>query len=327
MSFRTIAQELVVVDPSFTGNMSPSLSPLDAFQPELLTHQHDHNHDHVNGMGDDFGHTEELVISDPEHVDIIINVEQVPGAGNDIPEIVIEEPEEDDEEDSPKSKDNKKGEDDNDARKKSKKNEKWDWESKGADGFVLWIKERVEGVPRHSGMDTAGLERAISYLERLDAEISKAMRLDLDGDLDANKIEDVRSQIDDGLSRLEERLDKVKEKSKRKRSKKADAYSEGFIKEAQKITGVQGVFVTVPLLISRIARVCINGMVSAGHDIEDTYHKQVNLYKLSVREQAEVRQLIEDMGYAFRQDRGYTPEDALEVSDSNGIDWNSNYKG
>ena len=99
------------------------------------------------------------------------------------------------------------------------------------------------------------------------------------------------------------------------------------MKEAQKITGVQGVFVTVPLLISRIARVCINGMVSAGHDIEDLYARQVKFYKLSDREQAEVMQLLFDMGYPMRQDRGFMPDQEFDPGSSDNMDYAANYRG
>jgi hypothetical protein len=214
-------------------------------------------------------------------------------------------------------------------------------------------------------------------MEKLDSEISKAMRMDLDSELDANKVEKIRSELDNGLSRLRERLDKVKDskKSSKKRKKTAqelqpeinkvlDRYSDedlqswvadttlpgeewtaekvivqlanngeepgfeglGLTKHAQKITGVQGVYVTVPLLISRIARVCINGTVSAGHDIEDLYKRQVDKYKLDDREQAEVRQLLWDMGYPMREDRGFFPDDDLEVYDTDNMDWAANYR-
>lgn len=209
---------------------------------------------------------------------------------------------------------------------KTKKNEKWDWASRGATGFIAWVKERCDDVPKHSGYDTAGLERAIAYLERLDNEVSRAMRMDLDGELDANQIEKVRSIIDNGVERLNDRLEKVKASKKKPRKKKAE-FSEGMVKEAQKVTGVQGVFVTVPLLISRIARVCINGMVSAGHDIEDLYQRQVKFYKLNDREQAEVMQLLADMGYAVKQDRGFMPDQDVEPSSSDNMDWAANYKG
>jgi hypothetical protein len=307
MSLQSTAQELIVVDPSGSprenGN-TMSLVPLEVFEPKS-----EHSHDH----GSIEAHDEPTIIE--------VQLEMMPGAGDDSPDPEPIEVHEEVEEDTSKA------EDDNDA-KKGKKNQKWDWESRGATGFVAWVKERCDDVPKHSGQDTAGLERAVAYLERLDNEISKAMRLDLDGELDANQIEKVRATIDHGIERLHDRLDKVKKNKKVSRKKKADVYySEGLVKEGQKITGVQGVYITVPLLISRIARVCINGMVSAGHDIEDLYERQVKFYKLNDREQAEVMQLLADMGYAVRQDRGFMPNDDVDTRSSNNMDWAANYKG
>ena len=281
--------------------------------PNVENHEHNHEHEHSDMP---------MIHVSPDQQDegdIVIVVEELPGApaGTIHPEIVVEEPESEKED---------KSADDNDL--KSKKNDKWDWASKGATGFVSWIKERINNIPKHSGYDSAGLERAVAYLDKLDSEISKAMRLDLDGDLDANKIESVRSEIDDGISRLNERLDKVSKSKKAKRkAKKASDENSVFIKEAQKITGVQGIYVTVPLLISRIARVCINGMVSAGHDIEDIYAKQVDRYKLSARERAETMQLLSDMGYPLRQDRGYLEDEDIDISSSDNMDWAANFKG
>ena len=36
-------------------------------------------------------------------------------------------------------------------------------------------------------------------------------------------------------------------------------------------------------------------------------------------------QLLSDMGYALRQDRGFMPDDDLTVEE--GMDWNQNFKG
>lgn len=308
MTLTSEAQELVVIDPGM-GHAQPMGGPLSLIPLEVVdmsSHQDDHAHHSTD---------ESLEVSEP--VDVEIVVDELPGApaGTKDPEPILEVEEEPEKEDE------------NDAAS-SKKPEKWDWASKGPTGFVAWVKERIVDVPKHSGFDSAGLERAVSYLEKLDNEISKAMRLDLDGELDANKIEEVRAKIDEGISRLHDRLDKVKSSKKKSRKKKSDVdFSTSLVKEGQKITGVQGVFVTVPLLISRIARVCINGMVSAGHDIEDLYEKQVKMYKLSEREQAEVRQLLEDMGYALRQDRGTFPNDDYDFASSDNLDFAANYKG
>jgi hypothetical protein len=316
MTFQSTAQQLYVIDPH-----SPA-------SPASMLPAHDEHS--ASAMPSDMEHDgkEELISMSPievsEPVDIEIVVEELPGApaGTKDPELEVHEEilHVEDKEDAADAKKSKDG----------GKNEKWDWSKHGPHGFVSWVKERLSSVPKHSGYDSAGLERAMAYMERLDNEISKAMRMDLDGELDANKIESVRSELDEGLSRLQSRLDKVKDskKSSKKRKKSADYEmdEDGFVKEAQKIIGVSGVYITVPLLISRIARVCINGTVSAGHDIEDLYNRQVKKWSLTEREQAETMQLLFDMGYPLRQDRGFMPDDDLEVSDSDNMDWAANYK-
>lgn len=313
MSLQSTAQELIVVDPAQDfpmGDAGMQLVPLEVEDPHpehpatvesfepLEVGEHDHGQ--------------------PEEIEIVM---ELPGAppGTKDPEPILEVHEDEPKED--------KGEAQDEDPAKAAKNEKWDWSKRGPTGFIAWVKERCDDVPKHSGYDTAGLERAVAYLERLDNEVSKAMRMDLDGELDANQIEKTRAIIDNGIERLHDRLDKVKSTKKKSRKKKGYELNEGFQKEAQKITGVSGVLVTVPLLISRIARVCVNGMVSAGHDIEDLYERQVKFYKLNDREQAEVMQLLADMGYSVRQDRGFMPDEQLEVSDTNGMDWAANYKG
>lgn len=320
MTLQSNAQELFVMDMS-----PPKASQLPAMDTHMMDEQqHEHHHEMESGHHM-MGGPAAIEVGEP--VDISIVVEELPGApaGTKDPEPMIEVQEE------PIHAVEK--EDANDAKKSDKggKSEKWDWSKHGPHGFVAWIKSRIDDVPKHSGYDSAGLERAMAYMERVDNEISKAMRMDLDGELDANKIEEVRSHLDEGISRLQARLDKVKEskKSSKKRKKSAEyeVDDEGFIKEAQKITGVQGVYVTVPLLISRVARVCVNGTVSAGHDIEDLYHRQVKMYNLDKREQAEVQQLLFDMGYPLRQDRGFMPDDNLEIWDSDNMDWAANYRG
>ncbi len=263
---------------------------------------------------------EEIHCDEPAEplLEIVLELGEIPGLGGKLDrEHELEVSEE------PSSKEEVS--DVNDA-KKSKKDERWDWESKGPSGFVAWVHERFTTVPEHSGYDSAGIERAISYLDKLDNEISKAMRLDLNGDLDSDKIEEIRSKIEDGIERLQSRLEKLKSKNKKKK-KKLSEESYDLVKEAQKITGVAGIYVTVPLLISRIARVCINGMVSAGHDIEEIFASQVKKYKLNDREQAETMQLLSDMGYPLRQDRGFLVDEDVDTRSSNNFDWNANYKG
>ena len=204
----------------------------------------------------------------------------------------------------------------------------WKWEHSG---FLPWLSKMFSKVPPHSGYDTTGLEKAISYFETLDREISKAMRTDFKDEIDSAQAERAREQIENGLERLIDRLESVKvDKYKRhKKKKKSKSWAEeaGIVKEAQKSTPISGITITVPLLISRIARVCINGMVSAGHDIEDTFKRQVAEYNLDKREQAELSQLLSDMGYAMMQDRGYPVGAPVETWRSDNFDFSAQYRG
>lgn len=207
----------------------------------------------------------------------------------------------------------------------------WDWSSGGAKNFLQWLHSMMTNVPRHSGRDTTGLEKAIAYFEALDREITKAMRVDYHNEINSAKAEEARAQIEDGLERLVDRLERVRttkyKRHQKKSRKKADNQSEMFVKEAQKHTHVGGIVVTVPLLISRIARTCINGMVSGGHDIERMFTKLSEKYDLTKREQAELLQLLADMGYPVRRDRGFDLDEDFDASSSDNFDFNANYPG
>jgi len=208
---------------------------------------------------------------------------------------------------------------------KAKKQKKWDWESRGLENFIAWVKERVSDVPKHSGYDAAGVDRAISYLEKLDSEISRAMRFDFDGLIDANQIEEIRKSIEDGVAKLSDRFEKISKKNKKKKKRADEEYL--LVKEGQKVPGIQGIVVTVPLLISTIARTCINGYVSAGHDIEYIFEEQCKKFKLTDREKIETIQLMSDMGYPLRRDRGFMLDEDVDTRSSDNFDWAAQYTG
>jgi len=202
----------------------------------------------------------------------------------------------------------------------------WDWQSLGLGSFLTWLSGMIENTPRHTGRDTTGIEKVIAYFEALNKEISKAMRSDYRNEIDSAKAEEARAQIEDGLERLIDRLEKLRiTKYKRHAKNKKAGYSAEFVKEGQKATHVGGIVVTVPLLISTIARACINGTVSAGHDIEDSFKKFSDMYKLSTREKAEVIQLMSDMGYPIRRDRGVLLDEEINTTSSDNVDWAANF--
>lgn len=203
----------------------------------------------------------------------------------------------------------------------------WDWQSKGLKQFIAWLNQMMKNVPRHSGYDSTGLEKAISYFEALDKEITKAMRMDYKDEINHAEAERAREQIENGLERLLERLDKVKKQKFKRYKKKSKAWYEveGLVKQASPMTNVVGITVTVPLFIHRIARVIINGMVSAGHDAEDMYERLKKEYGLTKREEAEVQQLLMDMGYDIFTDRGLPIGGQLDKTRSDNFDFQANY--
>jgi hypothetical protein len=54
--------------------------------------------------------------------------------------------------------------------------------------------------------------------------------------------------------------------------------------------------------------------------------RQVSKYKLNDREQAQVMQLLADMGYPLRQDRGYLADEDVDTTSSDNFDWAANYR-
>ena len=236
---------------------------------------------------------EEALMTEPE---LEFKLNHVPGADYQ-DEIVEEEPEEMVVDESTEEKD------------------VWNcWRKKPLSEFLGWVKDRFANIPKHSGTDTTGIERVISYFDRIDSEISKAMREDYNREIDASKAEEARAELADGKHRLEERRKKLLSKKFKKIKKGTE---DAFItKEAGTPRGTGSIVVSVPYLVSNIARTCINGMVSSGRDIEETFKSLANEYKLDNRERFQVAQLIQDMGYQFTLDRAAFHKPELKPSEN-----------
>lgn len=191
--------------------------------------------------------------------------------------------------------------------------------------FMAWLQKMMTNVPRHTGKDVVGCERAIAHLEYLKRECSKAARSDLDGVLDIDLLEKARDSLEQGIESLQDRIEKI-ESSKRpgKKKKKAEDQA-GLVKEAQKATHINGITIAVPLFISSLARSCINGMVSAGHDIEDIFVKLSKEYSLTKREKLELIQLLSDMNYPVRRDLGMPLDQPIDTTSTDNVNWSANY--
>jgi len=251
---------------------------------------------------------EEIVVLEFDNAEPLSFVmPSIPGALDEseivVPEIAVEE---DEEKEEPKEID------------------PWNWQHGGHAQFIPWVHGMINMTPQHSGHDVSGIERALAWIMRLIKEFPKAMSTDFKGEIDVASSEELRDSLHAAVGHMNDRMERIL--SIKGRGKKSKAGAEGgMIKEAQKATKITGVTITVPLLISGVARTLINGTVSAGHSMEDMYDELKKKYAFTEREEFEIQLLLADMGWPMYQDRGRIGEQ-VDKSKSDNFDWAANYK-
>jgi hypothetical protein len=92
------------------------------------------------------------------------------------------------------------------------------WEDDGDHvKFLDYAEKKLNSIPRHSGQTTVGCEKAIAYLRKLDKEVSRAIQTDEVNVIDEKRAEAIRDKIHDFVARLEEALDAMMGKKKKKK--------------------------------------------------------------------------------------------------------------
>lgn len=208
----------------------------------------------------------------------------------------------------------------------------WNW--KEPKNVLKWAKNMLENhMPKHTGHDLSGVQACIRFHEDLLSELSRALRADRYNDIDVNLMEELRFGIHQSIERLKEREEQIegfKYKKKGKKDKKKKAFdesdSDGFVKEAQKSTKINGISICVDMFISGICRIIVNAKTSAGKDPDDIFDKLNKKYKFSDREVLEINFLLSDMGVTLRKDRGKINEEFDSSSEEN-MDFAPNYLG
>ncbi|MFA5024017.1 MAG: hypothetical protein WC523_03635 [Patescibacteria group bacterium] len=234
-----------------------------------------------------------------------------------------------------------------------------DWPHDGDHSkFIVYIVERKNSIPKHSGETIPGCERAKSYLKSLDNEISKAMRTDLKGIIDEQQIDAIRKEISKMIERLDRQINKLKKKQ-RKADLEVRLVSEGQCEKCSSVTpmwhdikndkmvcmhcdaesdigcsdcdGLEKTANTPILNVymnpweNAVVRTIINATVSGGKNIEEVYEKLKKDYDFTPREDMAIQQLIADFGYPVYKDRGRIDEKDADPADGKGVDWNTNY--
>lgn len=198
----------------------------------------------------------------------------------------------------------------------------WDTSKIQPEHILEWAVERLNNLPRHTGRETAGMERVIACLKRINSEMSKAAQRDFGAKIDITKLEEIRKEIHRGINNLEDAISKIENTQYKKKKASGD---DRIIKEAKQMR-IDGIVITVPLLISTLASVCINGMVSAGHSPKDMYEKLVKEFELSKREEVELSSLLQHMGYDMPLRNRWTPMTAsVDTASENNLDFSAQY--
>jgi hypothetical protein len=92
--------------------------------------------------------------------------------------------------------------------------------------FIEYVANKLHAIPPHSGQTTVGCEKAISYLRKIDKEISKAIQSDENNVVSEEQAETLRDKIHDYVDQLEAAYDELVD-NKRKKKKKKSSFSIG----------------------------------------------------------------------------------------------------
>jgi hypothetical protein len=211
--------------------------------------------------------------------------------------------------------------------------------------FMVHVDELYPAqIPKHDGTSTVGCERAISFLDRLNGDISRAIREDHDSVLDIAKLEDVRVNIMRDVLVLKDHLGKLKKQIKDSHSQKESTASSipnwkstsgksisyEDLRAAEdlkkKASTPNNLVIAVSPFERAISGMMINAHVSAGHPMEEVYASLKKKYDLTDREELSIMQLCMDSGFHIFKDRGsYAPGESKDDDSKRGVDFVRNY--
>ena len=168
--------------------------------------------------------------------------------------------------------------------------------------FMPYIESAYpSGIPNHDGNSMVGCEVALLYLNKLNKEISEAIRTDSGESLDPLALEDYRVKILKDMVLLKERMNNLKRDLGDATRQMTRASDESSIEKTATTPRVQ--IVATPFERA-VAGILINAVVSAGHPFEDVYDYLSNKYAFSERDELSIMQLVMDSGYHIFKDRG-----------------------
>lgn len=204
------------------------------------------------------------------------------------------------------------------------------------DGDLTKFMDYISGeypanIPAHDGRTTTGCEKAIVFLDRLNSQISRAIKDDADSILDLEKLEEIRGHIMRDVITLKDHLNNLKKKIKEEHSKKAFSESPKWVNGSGDSVDIvkeattphnRGSVITITPFQRAITGMMINAHVSAGKPMDEVYQALKEKYDITDREELEIIQICMDSGFPFFKDRGTVGE---KEEDKLSVDFMKNY--
>tara|TARA_A100001011_G_scaffold325120_1_gene347848 strand:+ start:1190 stop:2158 length:969 start_codon:yes stop_codon:yes gene_type:complete len=219
-----------------------------------------------------------------------------------------------------------------------------DYENDGDLSKFLDYVSRVypSEIPKHDGTTMLGCEKAISFLDRLNSQISRSIREDVDDVLDVSSLEQVRVSIMKDTMVLKDHLNKLKKKFKDHHKKDASTLisdssgiphwknSKGehvsFSELSKEAATPAKMYISVPPFERAIAGILINAHVSGGNSMEDVWEILSKKYDINDREELSIMQVVMDMGFHLFKDRGtFSGGESDEKDKTHGVEFIKNY--
>lgn len=208
------------------------------------------------------------------------------------------------------------------------KEEDEEWRvSKKPEKFVIFLVNEMGRLPKINNVlgNKSKMEKALGQYRKLNAYISQALQSDYDDVIDTDKVDKIRAIIEKTNDQLEDALDKINKITKqRKKMKRRGEDDQDLVKEAN-TPHFNGFQMVITPFQRAIAGALINGKVSGGKDLEQLWEEAKKKYNMTEREQLEILQILEDMGYAVFKDRLRADEAVDPTETKEKGEWQANY--
>ena len=233
------------------------------------------------------------------------------------------------------------------------------WEKDGDHKkFLHYLVERLKSIPPHSGQTTVGVEKAISYLRKLDKEISKAIQSDEHNVINESKAEELRDKIHGYIDQLEEAYDELMSYKGRKKKKAAGLTIEKEVVVRQKrgsteyyvqvekdgelaLLQVQlaaptkpaktlskeaaAIFDVLDPFLQSISRLLIRAHITQGKDIQAVYRQLHDQYQFTPREELSIHEILLQKGLPLNVDLGRIHEKNPSSFDSKNVEYSTEF--